>query len=130
MRRGPLNWAMTPESFRKIALDMPLAEEGSHMGHTDFRVKGRIFATLPPPLKDRPDELLGMVKLTPEQQRKAVGPKAGAFFPVQGAWGVRGATYVRLKKARTAEVRRAMIAAWGNAAPPTAVRAFEGEHAD
>ena len=52
---------MTPDDFRRIALEFPEAVEGAHMGHADFRVRNRIFATLP-------DDATGMVKLAPEQQ--------------------------------------------------------------
>ena len=52
--------AVTADAFRRLALSLPEAVEGSHMGHADFRVCGKIFATL------GPDETWGMVKLTPE----------------------------------------------------------------
>src|SRR5206468_9304921 len=58
---------MTPEGFRRLALRMPEASESAHMGHPDFRVRGKIFATL-----SYPDESWGMVKLTPEQQEAFV----------------------------------------------------------
>jgi hypothetical protein len=54
---------LTSEDFRRMALDFPETAEGAHMGHPDFRVRGKIFATL------WPNEGWGMVKLTPEQQR-------------------------------------------------------------
>ena len=103
--------AMTTEDFRRIALSMPEASEGSHMGHPDFRVGGKIFATI------RPDEGCGMVKLTPEQQRDFVQDEPAMFAPVKGAWGRQGATDVRLEKASAATVRRAVITAWRNTAP-------------
>src|ERR1700740_1614505 len=54
---------MTAEEFRKMALSLPEASEAAHMGHPDFRVGGKIFATLSPP-----GQGWAMVKLTPEQQ--------------------------------------------------------------
>ena len=102
---------MTLEDFRRIALSMPEASEGSHMGHPDFRVGGKIFATL------RPDESCGMVKLKPEQQRDFVHDEPAMFVPVKGGWGLQGATDVRLEKANAATVRRAVVTAWRNTAP-------------
>lgn len=82
------------------------------MGHPDFRIRGRIFATL-----GYPDEAWGMVKLTPERQRSFVQSDPDAFVPVKGAWGERGATYVRLSRAREDLVREALIAASGYIPP-------------
>lgn len=81
------------------------------MGHADFRVGGKIFATL------SPDEQLGMVKLTPEQQEDFVRDEPAVFFPVNGAWGRRGCTYARLAAATEADLRPALRAAWRNTAP-------------
>jgi hypothetical protein len=82
---------ITIAEFRRIALSMPEASEGAHMGHPDFRMKGKIFATL-----FWRDEDWGMVKLKPEQQRRFVAANPGVFEPVKGGWGRRGATQVRL----------------------------------
>ena len=103
---------MTEDAFRKLALNLPEAVEGSHMGHADFRVGGKIFATL------GPDETWGMVKLTPEQQAEFVRAKPKMFEPISGGWGRRGATKVLLKAATKAAVTPALIAAWKNTAPP------------
>lgn len=75
---------MTPDGFRRLALSMPEAREVGHMGHPDFRVRGKIFATL-----SYPDESWGMVKLTPEQQQAFVSAQPVVFCPVKGAWGHR-----------------------------------------
>src|SRR5687767_13355997 len=76
----------TPDDFRRIALGFPGAEEGSHMGHADFRVGGRIFATL-----GSPDEAWGMAALMPEQQEDFTTLAPEAFKPAAGAWGAAGA---------------------------------------
>ena len=81
------------------------------MGHPDFRIGGKIFATL------GPDETWGMVKLTPEQQADFVRAKPKVFEPVSGGWGRRGATKVLLKAATKAAVLPALFAAWRNTAP-------------
>jgi hypothetical protein len=103
---------MTPDGFRRLALKMPEASEVGHMGHPDFRVGGKIFATL-----GYPDAGWGMVKLTPEQQEAFVTAEPTVFVPVKGGWGLRGATTVRLRTAKTASVRTALAAAWRNVAP-------------
>lgn len=82
------------------------------MDHPDFRVAGKVFATL-----WYPDQAWGMVKLTPKQQEALVKELPDAFVPVKGAWGLRGATSVRLKAVKKAELERALMAAWRNTAP-------------
>jgi hypothetical protein len=103
---------MTAQEFRRIALSCPGAGEASHMGHPDFRVAARIFATLGYP---RPG--WGMVKLTPEQQQWLVRAEPRSFTPVKGAWGRAGNTSVRLQKAPKGAVREALMLAWRNRAP-------------
>jgi len=103
---------MTVDGFRHLALSMPEATEVGHMGHPDFRVGGKIFATL-----YYPDENWGMVKLTPEQQEAFVSAEPAVFAPVKGGWGRRGATSVRLRAAKTRSLRVALAAAWRNVAP-------------
>ncbi|HYK82197.1 MAG TPA: MmcQ/YjbR family DNA-binding protein [Gemmatimonadales bacterium] len=109
---------MTTKAFRRTALSLPEAHEGVHMGHPDFRVGGKVFATLA-----WPDAAWGMVKLSPEQQEQFVRAAPAAFRPVAGAWGRRGCTQVRLRAAQTAVVRGALLAAWLNAAPRRLARA-------
>jgi hypothetical protein len=108
---------VTSDDFRRIALSMPEAVEQAHMGHPDFRVKKKIFATLGPPGTDR-----GMVKLTPEQQREFALADPTVFKPVNGAWGRQGATYVHLERADEATVHEAITAAFRNIAVPPARR--------
>lgn len=107
---------MTGDKFRDLALELPEAEEAEHMNHPDFRIGGKIFATL------GPDDDWGMVKLTPAQQASFVRDEPTAFEPVNGAWGKRGATKVLLKKARVRPVRAALLMAWKNTAPEKLAR--------
>jgi hypothetical protein len=86
------------------------------MGHPDFRVRGKIFATL-----GAPGEEWGMVKLTPEQQRAFVRAEPDTFQPVKGGWGRRGATNVFLELAEETSLTRAMSTAWRNVAPKSLV---------
>jgi hypothetical protein len=111
---------MTAADFRRMALRLPEATEGAHMNHPDFRVGGRIFATL-----GYPKIGMGMVKLFPDQQEEFVRAEPKMFAPVNGLWGKRGATYVRLKAAKKPSVQRALAAAWRNTAPRKLVAQFD-----
>lgn len=103
---------MTATEFRKIALSFPEAEEREHMNHPDFRVRGKIFATLA-----YPDKSWGMVRLPRRTQEDFVFAEPKAYSPVKGTWGLRGATRVHLKSAKVPSLRKAMRAAWLNVAP-------------
>jgi len=98
--------------FRCTALGFPEATESAHMGHPDFRVRGKIFATL-----GYPGEAWGVVKLTPEQQRQLVRAEPETFVAVKGAWGRQGNTQVCLRTVNRPSLRRALVAAWNNVAP-------------
>jgi YjbR len=100
---------MTAADFRSIALSFPETLEHEHMHHPDFRVRGKIFATL-----GYPDGAYGMVKLTPEQQHDYIKSEPDVFAPSKGAWGRAGSTIVKLKAAKKNSLRSAMAAAWGN----------------
>ena len=82
---------MTVSDFRRIALNLEGAEEGSHMGAADFRVGGRIFATL---ASER--QGFGNLMLNLEQQAAFIADQPDMFLPVAGTWGRNGATHVRL----------------------------------
>jgi len=98
---------MDANDFRRIALSLDGAEEGSHMGAADFRVGGRIFATLAS-IK----EGYGNLMLTPEQQAAFVEELPDVFLPVKGGWGKSGATHVRLAAANADLLAGALRAAW------------------
>ena len=103
---------MTSNEFRKLALSFPEAIESAHMRHPDFRVGGRIFATL-----GYPDEHAAMVKLSPEEQNEFVRISPSVFTRVKGAWGRQGATSINLPAATIKIVRKALAEAWRNTAP-------------
>jgi hypothetical protein len=103
---------MTADLFRQIALSLPETTESAHRDHPDFRVRGKIFATL-----GWPDESWGMVKLTPEEQEIVVAAEPAVFVPVKGAWGRQGCTNVRLDTASERTLGSALIKAWRRAAP-------------
>src|SRR5215831_18155508 len=108
---------MTSDNFRRLALALPEASESAHMGHPDFRVRNKVFATL-----GYPDEGCAMVKLKPEQQESLIEAEPAVFAPVKGGWGRRGATIVRLKAAKEASVSRAILTAWCEVAPKRLVK--------
>ena len=108
---------MTADDFRKLALSFPEAVESAHMHHPDFRVCGKIFATL-----GYPDENSAVVKLTADQQRDLVRGDPNVFRPVKGAWGRRGSTSIHLPSAKIDIVREALGAAWRNTAPKRLAR--------
>ncbi len=100
---------MIAEDFRRLVLDMPGATENAHNGHPDFRVGGRIFATL-----GYPDSKWAMVKLNPEQQDMVTMAEPEIFSPVKGAWGRRGSTLMLLERAGKTTARCAIRMAWTN----------------
>jgi hypothetical protein len=112
---------VTADEFRSLALHFPEASEEAHMGHPDFRVRGKIFATL------GPDKTWGMVKLTPDQQASFVRLEPKVFHPANGAWGRRGCTIVHLGDADELTVRQALGAAWRNTAPKRLVELHDEE---
>ena len=112
---------MTPAGFRRIALGLDGATEGAHHAHPDFRVGGRIFATL-----GHPDRSHGMVSLTPEQQRSRVRVSPEAFRPVNGTWGEQGATLVRLSAVDEETLGDALTLAWQHAVAKGPSRSAKG----
>jgi hypothetical protein len=99
---------MDETDFRRIALAMRGTVESAHMGHPDFRVNNRIFATL------HHDRVFGMVNLTPEQQQEYIAAHPQAFAPESGAWGRGGSTRVRLAAVDEETLGEALTLAWQN----------------
>ena len=99
---------MREDDFRRIALGLNGAVEAAHMGHPDFRVNNRIFATL------HHDREFGMVALTPDQQETFIHAHPDAFTPESGAWGRAGATRVRLASVPEETLGEAVTLAWQN----------------
>ena len=98
---------MNANDFRRIALSLEGAEEGSHMGSPDFRVGGRIFATLASQKQG-----YGNLMLTPEMQAAFVEEAPEVFIPIRGGWGRMGATHVRLAAANEDILEGALRTAW------------------
>ena len=98
---------MNATGFRRIVLGLAGVIEGAHMGHPDFRVGGRIFATL------TADESTGMVKLPVDQQARFLAADS-AFRPASGAWGLQGSTLIDLHRSDEEVVGEAATIAWQN----------------
>lgn len=98
---------MTVDDFRRLALSLEGAEESSHMGQPDFRVGGRIFATLA-----AASQGYGNLMLTTEQQSEFVAELPKVFVPIAGGWGRMGATHVRLSAANEDLLAGALRVAW------------------
>ena len=103
---------MTPSQFRRLALSFAGVSESAHMNHPDFRVGGKIFATL-----EYPDKEHGMVILPPEEQARLMKSDPKVFAPAKGAWGRQGSTTVRLDMIDASTLRSALEMAWRNKAP-------------
>ncbi len=103
---------MTGADFRRMALSMPEATEGAHFGNADFRVGGKIFATL---ALER--EGFGVLLLSPEQQAGMVEDAPEVFSPVPGGWGRQGSTRVSLQHVKPDILEAALRTAWRKRAP-------------
>lgn len=113
---------MTANDFRRLALALPEAIETEHMDHPDFRVGGKVFATL-----GYPSDGWGMVKLTPEQQHCFSKAEPDVFSPVKGGWGRCGATSMNLKATTKETAAKAIRVAWRNTAPKRLRETFPEE---
>jgi hypothetical protein len=98
---------MTAADFRRIALSLEGAEAGSHMGAEDFRVGGRIFATLASVKQG-----YGNLMLTPDLQAEFLAERPDIFLPIHGGWGRMGSTHIRLAEADEDSLRGALQTAW------------------
>jgi YjbR protein len=99
---------LNQNDFRRIVLALADVIEGAHMGHPDFRVQNRIFATI------HPDPKHGMVKLRPEHQERFVTEHPEAFAPESGAWGRSGCTRVTFAAADEEALGEVVTLAWQN----------------
>ena len=113
---------MTPKKFRQLALSLPESSESEHMNHPDFRVQGKMFASL------FPEEEWGVVKLTPELQAELLNEEPNVFEACKGAWGRSGATIVFLKEAEEGSVFRALISAWRKNASTSLTEDFDDQN--
>ena len=109
---------VTEDDARALALELPEATEKSHMGHADFRVRDRIFATLPK---------AGQMGLRLEQgdQAAVVATAPQTFAPAAGSWGLQGWTIVQLQHADPVELRELVIDAWRWRAPSRLVAEYD-----
>src|ERR1700687_3103991 len=108
---------MTAAGFRRLALALPEAVEGSHFGNADFRVGGKIFAKLSLESKG-----YGVLLLTPEQQAGMVEDEPEIFSPIPGGWGRKSSTRVLLAKVAPDILEAALRTAWLGKAPKCLLR--------
>ena len=106
-----------PDDVRALARMLPDVVEGAHRGNPDFRIAGRVFATL------WVEEERVVLRLTPEDQASLVDARPERFDPVEGAWGRRGWTSLALDAADEASLRDALLRAWRATAPAGLVAA-------
>ena len=111
---------MTAAEFRHVALSFPDVVEGAHMGHADFRIGGRIFATL-----GYPNDRYAVVMLSPQDQDLVIRDHPETFAPASGKWGASGSTTVVLGAASVSAVAAALEAAWRRRAPRRLITEFE-----
>jgi hypothetical protein len=104
-----------PSDFRALALTMTEAEEKSHFGKADFRVREKIFAGID-------DRGRAYVKLTPEQQEMLVAAEPIVISPIPGAWGKKGWTLVEHDKSDENLLKSVLLMAWKNVAPKSLQR--------
>jgi hypothetical protein len=110
---------MTPEDFRRLALSLPEAVELAHLGTPDFRVRGKIFASV------SESKSVATLKLQRGQQEMVCAAEPELFRPVAGYWGESGWTELRLERADVATVRSALAMAWRNVAPKRLTAALD-----
>ena len=102
---------MLPEDVRILALMLPEAVAGVHRGNPDFRVGGRVFATL------WVEEARAVLRLAPADQAEMCAAEPDQFTPLDGAWGRRGWTNLDLDACEEELLRAALLAAWRTTAP-------------
>jgi hypothetical protein len=95
------------EDFREMALSFDGAEEGSHLGAPDFRVGGRIFATLAMQHLG-----FGNLMLSPALQQSLINEAPDVFLPIPGGWGRMGSTHIRLAAASPQQMLKGLELAW------------------
>jgi len=119
---------MTSGEFRRLALRFPEAVEGVHQGHADFRVGGRVFASL-----GYPSDECAVVLLSAQDQDLIVRDHPGAFAPAAGKWGANGSTVITLdalEAGSAGAVAAALEAAWRKRAPKRLLAALEQRSGD
>jgi len=93
--------------FRRIALSLEGAQQGSHMGTVDFRVGGHIFATLGSEAKG-----YGNLMIDVETQAAFISEAPDVFLPIAGGWGRMGMTHIRFDNATEDVLEGALRTAW------------------
>jgi hypothetical protein len=111
---------MTADEARAFALTLPGAEEKGHFDIADFRVRGKIFATLP-----GPDRMV--VRIEPADQAVLLAAESGTFSSAAGAWGLKGWTVVQLETVDRGVVHDLIISSWRRLAPKKVAAAYDAD---
>lgn len=109
---------MRPEDVRALALLLPQTITGAHKGNPDFRVAGRIFATL------WVEEDRVVLRLAPDDQARLIAAEPDLFAEIPGAWGRRGWTNLDLDACEEEILREGLLAAWRATAPAGLVAVY------
>ena len=107
------------KTFTEMALSFPEAVQAPHFDLISFRVKKKIFATI----HEKHNRV--MIKLDPLDQSVFFFFYKTIIYPVPGAWGKGGATFVELSKVKKPMVKDALTLAWKRIAPSSVLKKFE-----
>lgn len=106
------------ETARKAALLLPDVEEKKHFERPDFRVNKKIFAVL-----HEKDHRM-VVKLNIIDQSVFCAFDASVIYPVPGAWGRKGWTFINLVTVKKSMFNDALETAWKSVATKGMVEAY------
>jgi hypothetical protein len=109
---------VTEHEVRRVALSLPHSEERQHMGKPDFRVRGKIFASLPP------GQGIVVLKLAPDHQTVLLEASPALATPAAGAWGRQGWTRIQLSELEETGLRGVLGSAWRTVAPASLIKAL------
>jgi hypothetical protein len=115
----PVEAPVLPEEVRILALMLPETVTGAHSGNPDFRVGGRVLATL------WVEEARLVLRLSPADQAALCAAEPDLFTPLDGAWGRRGWTNLDLDGCAEETLRAALLAAWRMTAPAELRAAYD-----
>lgn len=102
---------MTQDDIRALALSLPLAEEHPHFDRASFRVKGKIFATLPPGGEEV------VLKLPPEIKESLKQSDPAAIRALPGRWDKGGWTLIAIRSMDDEKLADLIRLAWRQVAP-------------
>lgn len=102
---------MKVDDIRALSLSLPLAEEHAHFDRASFRVKGKIFATLPPGGEEV------VLKLPPEIKESLQQSDPDAIRALPGGWDRGGWTLIAIGSMDDGKLADLIRLAWRQVAP-------------